>query len=98
MPPPRIPMAIDFFRMMPPTLAVSWVGLSIFFAFLVVVAGLSYWLIKWLHVSEIGVQEFVHRLEEGGMVYWVKLAVLLGAIAFMIGMWFFDVTIPIISQ
>ena len=91
-------MAFEFFRAMTPTLAISWVGLSIFFAVLFVIAGIAYWLIQRQHVSEIGVQEFVHRLEEGGMVGWVKLAVLLSAIFFMIGMWFFDVTIPIISQ
>ena len=91
-------MSIDIFRAMTPTLAVSWVGLSVFFAVLLGIAGLAYWLIKRQGVSEVGVQEFVHHLEEGGMVKWVKLAVLISAIFFMIGMWFFDVTIPIISK
>ena len=83
---------------MTPILAISWVGLSVFFAVLLGIAGLAYWLIQRQHVSEIGIQEFVHRLEEGGMVRWVKLALLLSAIFFMIGMWFFDVTLPIVSQ
>jgi hypothetical protein len=91
-------MAIDIFRAMPPTLAISWVGLSVFFGVLLVIAGLVYWLIQRQRVTEIGVQEFVHRLEEGGMVRWMKLALLISALFFMIGMWFFDVTIPIISQ
>jgi hypothetical protein len=91
-------MELDFLRAMTPTLAISWVGLSILFLVLLGIAGLVYWLIQRQHVSEIGIQEFVHRLEEGGMVKWVKLALLVSAICFMIGMWFFDVTIPIISQ
>jgi hypothetical protein len=35
------------------------------------------------------VQSVVHKLEEGGWVPWVKLAVLTGAIAFVINLWFF---------
>ena len=39
--------------------------------------------------TETSVQELVHRLEEGRWAKWVKLAVLLGAIAFVISLWFF---------
>ncbi len=35
------------------------------------------------------VQSVVHKLEEGGWVKWVKLAVLMGAIAFLLNLWFF---------
>lgn len=35
------------------------------------------------------VQSVVHKLEEGGWVPWVKLAVLIGAIVFTINLWFF---------
>ncbi|MDB6149437.1 MAG: hypothetical protein JWQ44_885 [Chthoniobacter sp.] len=39
--------------------------------------------------TETQVQELVHKLEEGRWAKWVKLAVLLGAIVFMINLWFF---------
>lgn len=35
------------------------------------------------------VQTLVHKLEEGGWRKWVKLAVLVGAVAFTINLWFF---------
>ncbi|MEA3213803.1 MAG: hypothetical protein QOE70_6860 [Chthoniobacter sp.] len=38
---------------------------------------------------EKNVQDIVHALEEGGWAKWVKLALLLGAIAFVINLWFF---------
>jgi Dolichyl-phosphate-mannose-protein mannosyltransferase len=98
MEPPSQPMAINIFRAMTPTLAISWVGMSVFFVVLLAIGGLVYWLIQRQHISEIGVQEFVHRLEEGRFVDWMKIALLVSAICFMIGMWFFDVTLPIISQ
>ena len=93
-------MELDILRVMTmtPTLAMSWVSLSVFFAVLLGIAGFVYWLIRRQRVSEIGVQAFVHYLEEGGMVRWIKVALLLSGILFMIGMWFFDVTIPIIAQ
>ncbi len=39
--------------------------------------------------SETKVQEIVHRLEEGRWAPWIKLAVLLSAIAFVVNLWFF---------
>lgn len=91
-------MAIDLLPATPLLAAMGPWGFVVFFGFLVVLAGVGYWIIKSHAVSDIHVQNFVHRLEEGGLVGWVKLALLLSAIAFMIGMWFFDVTIPLISQ
>ena len=35
------------------------------------------------------VQTLVHKMEEGGWVEWIKLAVLTGAVAFVINLWFF---------
>lgn len=35
------------------------------------------------------VQTVVHKLEEGGWAKWVKLAVLVGAVAFTVNLWFF---------
>jgi len=95
---PPNPMAFDLFHAASPVLAATSWGFFIFFGILIVLAGLAYWLMRSHRVSDVHVQGFIHRLEQGGLVSWVKLAILLAAIAFMLGMWFFDVTIPIISQ
>jgi hypothetical protein len=39
--------------------------------------------------SAIKVQEFVHKLEEGGWTKWIKLAVVVAAVAFVVNLWFF---------
>jgi hypothetical protein len=39
--------------------------------------------------SEAKVQELVHSMEEGKWKPWIQLAVLLGAIAFVVNLWFF---------
>ena len=39
--------------------------------------------------SEVQVQELVHNLEEGRWKPWLQLAVLVGAIAFLVNLWFF---------
>jgi len=57
-------------------------------SFLVVV-GLVYWFLKATKATEVGVQEVVHKLEEGGWVWRVKVVILLSALAFMTYLWFF---------
>ena len=63
-----------------------WFGLA------VVIVGALAWLVKSRHFSERSVQELVHRLEEGGWAGRLKLALLLGALGFMIYLWLFSNT------
>lgn len=39
--------------------------------------------------TETKIQELVHKLEHGGWAKWIKLAVLLACIAYMLNLWFF---------
>jgi hypothetical protein len=39
--------------------------------------------------SETKIQEFVHKLEVGGWVKWIRLAVLLTCVAYVINLWFY---------
>ncbi len=39
--------------------------------------------------TETKIQEFVHKLEQGGWAKWIKLAVLLACIAYVLNLWFF---------
>ena len=98
MAPIQNPMAFDFAHALMPMLALTWVGLSIFLVVLLALAGLVFWFVQGQVISDVRVQAFVHRLEEGGLVGGIKVAILVSAIAFMLGMYFFDVTIPIVSQ
>ena len=63
-----------------------WVALA------VIVVGLVAWFLRSRKMSERSVQDVVHRLEEGNWVGRVKLALLLGALGFMIYLWLFSNT------
>ncbi len=63
-----------------------WVALG------VILIGLVGWFLKSRKMSERSVQDIVHRLEEGHWVGRVKLALLIGALGFMIYLWLFSKT------
>jgi len=91
-------MDISFFRAVAAVPAVSSAGLVKFFAVLLGVAGFAYWLNRRYPLTEIRIQGFVHRIEQGRWLKWMKRALLLSGIAFMISRWFFDAPIPFISR
>ena len=50
------PMALDFLHSMTPLLALSWLGLSIFFAVLLALAGIVFWFVQGQVISDVRVQ------------------------------------------
>src|SRR4051812_24896332 len=59
---------------------------------LLLIAGVvvfALWFIRSRSVTETTVQGVVHKLEEGGWAKWIKLGVLIAAIAFVTNLWFF---------
>lgn len=58
-------------------------------ALFLILTGLLVWLIRTTRPTEAGIQEAVHKLEEGVWVRRVKIIILLSAIAFVNYLWFF---------
>ncbi len=72
-----------------PTLALSTqvkVGVLIF-GVLSVVFGL--WFVRTRTLTDASIQATVHKLEEGGWASWIRRAVLIAAIAYVINLWMF---------
>jgi hypothetical protein len=42
-----------------------------------------------MSATEMAIQDFVHKLEEGGWAKWIRLAVLVTSVAFVIHLWMF---------
>ncbi len=83
MPPDVMPLL--FHPMLALSTQVKW-GLVVF---VVLLMAFAFWFIKTRTVTDISIQETVHKLEEGGWATWIRRAVLFAAVAYIINLWMF---------